>query len=265
MGQMILTKKQFCKDDGYIAWHGYQSFKPGEVTPEECHAIGVQTARELWGKHFQIIVTTHLDREHLHNHFCFNSVGFRDGRKYNYSKAERRRFMDVSDRICAEHGLTVIRNPKKSPSRPVWLDEQAGKPTRYNIYRQDFLDGARGSWTVPQLEAYLTRLGYEVDFTGPKWKMKLPHQYRRAFHPHRYHDDPSVRKRNGSQNQDPNPNRKEPQPMSNKILAEYLPVDKLRPFEGHPFQVKDNEEMNQLVWSIITQAWSDRWAQVNMK
>ncbi len=84
--QMILTKKQFGKDDGYIAWHGYQSFKPGEVTPDECHAIGVQTAKELWGDNFQIIVTTHLDKDHLHNHFCFNSVGFRDGRKYNYSK-----------------------------------------------------------------------------------------------------------------------------------------------------------------------------------
>ena len=179
--QMILTKQEFCKDDGYIAWHGYQSFKPGEVTPEECHAIGVQTARELWGDHFQIIVTTHLDREHLHNHFCFNSVGFRDGRKYNYSKSERGRMMEVSDRICQEHGLSVIRNPKKAPSRPVWMDEQAGKPTRYNIYRQDFLDGARGSRTVPQLEAYLTRLGYEVDFIGPKWKMKLP-QYKYFTH-----------------------------------------------------------------------------------
>jgi len=179
--QMILTKKQFCKDDGYIAWHGYQSFKPGEVTPEECHAIGVQTAKEMWGDNFQIIVTTHLDREHLHNHFCFNSVGFWDGRKYNYSKAERRRFMEVSDRICAEHDLSVIRNPKKSPSRPVWLDEKAGKPTRYNIYRDDFLDGARGSRTVPQLENYLIRMGYEVDFSGPKWKMKLP-QYKYFTH-----------------------------------------------------------------------------------
>ncbi|WP_185963279.1 relaxase/mobilization nuclease domain-containing protein, partial [Klebsiella pneumoniae] len=92
------------------------------------HAIGVQTAKEMWGDGFQIIVTTHLDREHLHNHFCFNSVGFRDGRKYNYSKAERRRFMEVSDRICLEHDLSIIRNPKKSPSRPVWLDEKSGKP-----------------------------------------------------------------------------------------------------------------------------------------
>ena len=179
--QMILTKKQFCKDDGYIAWHGYQSFKPGELTPEECHAIGVQTAKEMWGNGFQIIVTTHLDREHLHNHFCFNSVGFEDGRKYNYSKAERRRFMAVSDRICLEHDLSVIHNPKKSPSRPVWLDEKAGKLTRYNIYREDFIAAAEGSRTVEQMARFLTRLGYEVDFSGRKWKMKLP-QYKYFTH-----------------------------------------------------------------------------------
>ncbi len=130
--QMILTKKQFGKDDGYIAWHGYQSFKPGEVTPDECHAIGVQTAKELWGDSFQIIVTTHLDKEHLHNHFCFNSVGFRNGRKYNYSKAERQRMMEVSDRICREHGLSVITKRHKSPSRPVWQDEKQGKRHYYH-------------------------------------------------------------------------------------------------------------------------------------
>ena len=56
--QMILTKKQYGKDDGYIAWHGYQSFKPGEVTPEQAHEIGLQLAKEMWGDKYQIIVTT---------------------------------------------------------------------------------------------------------------------------------------------------------------------------------------------------------------
>lgn len=158
--QMILTKKQFGKDDGYIAWHGYQSFKPGELTPELCHQIGVQTAKELWGDHFQIIVTTHLDKDHLHNHFCFNSVGYKDGRKYNYSKAERRRMMAVSDRICLEHGLSVIHNPKKAPSRPVWKDERAGKPTRYNIYREDIQKAMYGSRRLDLMVQYLQRLGY---------------------------------------------------------------------------------------------------------
>lgn len=179
--QMILTKKQFGKDDGYIAWHGYQSFKSGEVSPELCHRIGVQTAKELWGEDFQIIVTTHLDKEHLHNHFCFNAVGFRDGRKYNYSKAERQRMMEVSDRICMEFGLSVIQKQKQSPSRPVWEDEKRGKPTRYNIYRADVEKAMYGSRRVDLMERYLVRLGYEVDFTGEKWKIKLP-QYRYFTH-----------------------------------------------------------------------------------
>lgn len=179
--QMILTKKQFGKDDGYIAWHGYQSFKPGEVTAEQCHAIGVQTAKGLWGDDFQIIVTTHLDKDHLHNHFCFNSVGFRDGRKYNYSKAERQRMMATSDRICLEHGLSVIQKPKKAPSRPVWEDEKKGKPTRYNIYREDIQKAMYGSRRIDLMIKYLERLGYDVDFTGPKWKIKL-HKYRYFTH-----------------------------------------------------------------------------------
>ena len=84
--QMIMTKKQFGKTEGYIAWHGYQSFRPGEVSPDECHQIGIEYAKEMWGDRFQIIVTTHLDKDHLHNHFCFNSVSYRDGKKYNFSQ-----------------------------------------------------------------------------------------------------------------------------------------------------------------------------------
>lgn len=135
--QMILTKKQYAKTDKYIAWHGYQSFKPGEITPEKCHEIGVRLAQKMWGDKYQIIVSTHLDQEHLHNHFCFNSVSFLDGKKYNYSKSEQQRLRDTSDKLCREYGLSVIDRPKKAPSRPLYLDEKSGKPTRYNTYRED--------------------------------------------------------------------------------------------------------------------------------
>lgn len=172
--QMILTKKQYGKDNGYIAWHGYQSFKPDEVTPEEAHEIGLQLAKEMWGDRFQIIVTTHLDKDHIHNHFCFNSVSFIDGEKYNYSKAELRKLRDVSDRICAEHGLSVIKNPHKAPSRPIWLDEKSGKPTRYNVYREDVREAANFSRRPYYMEEYLQRKGYITDFTGKHWKLRLP-------------------------------------------------------------------------------------------
>lgn len=106
--QMILTKKQYGKEDKYIAWHGYQSFKPTEITAEQCHKIGQKLAKKMWGDRYQIIVTTHLDKDHLHNHFCFNSVSYLDGGKYNYSKSEQKRLRDVSDRLCREYGLSVI-------------------------------------------------------------------------------------------------------------------------------------------------------------
>lgn len=172
--QMILTKKQYGKHNGYIAWHGYQSFKPEEVTPEQAHELGLQLAKEMWGDRYQIIVTTHLDKEHIHNHFCFNSVSFLDGKKYNYSKTEQKRLREVSDRICAEHGLSVIKNPHKAPSRPVWLDEKNGKPTRYNVYREDIREAANYSRNPYYMEDYLMRKGYITDFTGKHWKLRLP-------------------------------------------------------------------------------------------
>ena len=173
--QMILTKKQFHKTDGYIAWHGYQSFKPGEVTPELCHQIGVETAKHLWGDRFQIIVTTHLDKGHLHNHWVFNSVSFVDGKKYNHSKQEIEWMRRVSDYYCQVHGLSVIPVPHKAPSRPVYFDEKDGKPTRYNIYREDIREAFRNSCTIRDAEAYLRRLGYITDFTSRvHFRIRLP-------------------------------------------------------------------------------------------
>lgn len=172
--QMILTKQRYGKEDGYIAWHGYQSFKPGEVTPEQCHALGVELAKQMWGDRFQIIVTTHLDKEHLHNHFCINSVSFKDGGKYNFSKKELKRLRETSDRLCREYGLSVVEHPHKAPSRQVWLDEQAGKPTRYNIYRADVQKAIDGSITGRGMVQYLQGRGYIVDSTGPNLKIRLP-------------------------------------------------------------------------------------------
>lgn len=172
--QMILTKKRYGKTDGYIAWHGYQSFKPEEVTPQIAHEIGVKLAKEMWGDRFEIIVTTHLDKEHLHCHFCFNSVSFRDGGKYNYSKTEQKRLRELSDRLCREYGLSVIEKPYKAPSRLVWLDEKSGKPTRYNVYRADVREAIEFSRSEKYMEEYLRRKGYITDFTGRHWKLRLP-------------------------------------------------------------------------------------------
>ncbi len=192
--QMILTKKQFNKEDKYIAWHGYQSFKPDEVTPELCHEIGVKLARQIWGcglpvatsdcdskqKHrpsrqarprFQVIVSTHLDKEHLHNHFCFNSVSFLDGKKYNYSKTEMQKLRNVSDELCKEYGLSVIEtdNKSKAPSRILYFPEKSNEPTKYNLMRTAIDEAIKISPAPKEFVRIMRKKGYIVN-VNPKRK-----------------------------------------------------------------------------------------------
>ena len=160
--QMILTKKQYGKDDGYIAWHGYQSFKPGEVTPEQCHAIGLELAKRLWWPHYQVLVATHLDREHLHNHFLINSVSMVNGKKFNDDKRCYYEMRRVSDAICRERGLSVIDKPKSHTPRSIFFAEKRGEPTKYNLMREA-IDKALAVCSTPEdLRTELRRLGYEI-------------------------------------------------------------------------------------------------------
>lgn len=76
IAEMNATKRLFGKTGGTVAFHAYQSFIPGEATPEIAHEIGTRLDRELWDGSFQIVVTTHLVKGHIHNHIAINSVGF---------------------------------------------------------------------------------------------------------------------------------------------------------------------------------------------
>ncbi len=165
--QMIMTKQQFNKSDKYIAWHGYQSFKPGEITPELCHEIGVKLAKQMWGDRFQVIVSTHLDKDHLHNHFCFNSVSFLDGKKYNYSKSEMQRLRNLSDELCKEYGLSVIAtdNKSKSPSRTLYFAEKNNEPTKYNLMRTAIDEAIKISPAPKEFVRIMRKKGYIVNVT----------------------------------------------------------------------------------------------------
>lgn len=89
--EMMAVKKRYGKDEGIMAFHGYQSFAPGECTPAMAHEIGVKLAEELWGSRFQVLVATHLDKaHHLHNHFVVNSVSFADGKRYHRTNQDYR-------------------------------------------------------------------------------------------------------------------------------------------------------------------------------
>lgn len=84
--EMMIAKAQWNDTSEIVCYHGFQSFKAGEVTPEQAHEVGVKLAEKMWGDRFQVIVATHLNTECLHNHFVVNSVSFIDGRHYHDNK-----------------------------------------------------------------------------------------------------------------------------------------------------------------------------------
>ena len=168
--QMSRTKLQFQKTDGILAFHGYQSFAPGEATTETAHAIGIKLAQELWGERFEVVVSTHLDKHHLHNHFVLNSVSFMDGKRYYDNNATYALMRQTSDRLCREHSLSVIEKPQKGKSKHYaeWKAEQEGKPTWRNLIREDVDKAIAVSMTFSQFIANLRKQDCEVK-TGVKY------------------------------------------------------------------------------------------------
>ena len=106
--EMRLTKKHYGKTDKILGFHAYQSFVQGETTPEIAHEIGVKLAQELWGDRFEVIVTTHLNTNCLHNHLVLNSVSFVDGKKFYDNRESYALMRATSDELCREYGLNVL-------------------------------------------------------------------------------------------------------------------------------------------------------------
>lgn len=178
---MDRTKRRYNKRDGVQGYHIIQSFKPGELTPEQTHVIGVEFARRLFGERFEVVIGTHLDRHHLHNHIAVNSVSFVDGRKLRYNmKTYFREIQQVSDDLCREYGLSVIQPKGKGKSHVEWQAEKAKKPTIRAQIRRD-IDGIIGrSLNFTTFLKDLRSAGYEVRYNGRKHTAVKP-PYGRKF------------------------------------------------------------------------------------
>ena len=88
--------------------HLIQAFAPGEASPEEAHEIGMELAKEILDGKYEFVLTTHIDRGHIHNHVIWNAVSFTDHKHYHSNKRSYYEIRRASDRLCKEHGLSVI-------------------------------------------------------------------------------------------------------------------------------------------------------------
>jgi hypothetical protein len=121
--EFLLSKRQYHALTGrrqggdVIAYHARQSFKPGEITPAEANRIGYELAERFTKGRFAFVVYTHTDRAHIHNHIIWNSTRLDCRKKFRNFKGSAFALRRCSDILCAEHGLSVIHNPKPSPGR----------------------------------------------------------------------------------------------------------------------------------------------------
>ena len=173
--QMQFVKTLYGKENGILAFHAYQSFNEGEVTPKIAHEIGVKLANEMWGDRFQVVVSTHLNTQHIHNHFVINSVSFKDGKKYYSNLTNTALLRKISDEICEEYGLSLLK--EKTCKSGINFENFYKKSMRdsdyYKFAKEDIDYAIEHSWTYKEFLKRLKEMGYEVYFRANKISVRM--------------------------------------------------------------------------------------------
>ena len=161
--EMMDTKKRWSKRGGVLGYHLVHSYAPGEVTPEQAHAIGVEFAQQLLQGKYEVVVSTHLDHDHIHNHILFNSVSCLDGKKYRDNfKAYYGDIRGVSNAVSRKHGLSVITPEGSGKHYAEWDAQRKGKQTVRGLIKQDIDAVIEQSFTYATFLSGLRKLGYEI-------------------------------------------------------------------------------------------------------
>ena len=169
---MIDTQEFFGKaghKNAVLAYHLVQSFKDFETTPEVAHKCGLELAERLFADKYEVVVATHLDHKHLHNHLIINSVSYADGYKYRNNFKDY--FIDIrgiSDAICIENCLSVIEHPQRRGMHYAeWLALKEGRPTIRGSIRRDIDEIIKCSYTMEQFWQNLKKRGFIIHRKGP--------------------------------------------------------------------------------------------------
>ncbi len=162
--QMMDTKRELGKTGGRQCYHIIQSFKPGEITPELALELAKGFAAEYLPG-YEVVIGTHTDRGHVHSHILFNSVNAQTGEKYHVSTREYyRQIRAISDRLCREHGLSVILEgqPTKAVSYIEWLRQRKGQPTFRSMLEADLRDAIEDANDIGHFFMIMEHKGYEI-------------------------------------------------------------------------------------------------------
>jgi hypothetical protein len=163
------------KSSRILGYHLIQSFAEGEVNAGTAHEIGVKLAEELWGDKFQVVVATHLNTKHYHNHFVLCSTSFKDGSKFNDCATFLHQLRDISDRLCREYSLSVIESSETGRSKEYteWEADTNDEYTVRGAIRKDIDAAIAGSTTPQHFYQAMKAMGYEIDTSGKHAKLKM--------------------------------------------------------------------------------------------
>ena len=174
--EMLAVQKRFGMKGKVVAYHGIQSFKTGEVTPEEAFEIGKETARWMWGDRYQVLVTVHLNTDNLHCHFVVNPCSFVDGQKFKNKIGDHLELRNISDEVCRRHKISVLENSNfYSKEKKAYWVEKNGKQSHRSMLKADVEYCIRYAWKGDMFFSQLRSLGYEIDYTrlsvkAPNWE-----------------------------------------------------------------------------------------------
>ena len=179
--EFLLAKRQYIAatgrvrgTDDVIAYHVRQSFRPGEITPEEANRLGVEFAKRFTKGNHAFVVCTHIDKAHVHNHIIWSSVSLEYDRKFRNFWGSTKAVRRLSDTICIENGLSIVENPKPhGKSYNKWLGDQA-KPSHRELLRVA-IDNAlsQSPADFEELLKLLQEYGCEVSKRGKSYRLKL--------------------------------------------------------------------------------------------
>jgi hypothetical protein len=124
--QFQYTKEINGKTNGKLGFHMIQSFKPGEVDFNTAHDIGVKLVKRILGNNFEVVIATHTDRSHIHNHIVWNSISKTTGNRYYDNKISYNKIREVSDQLCIENGLSIIEPKNKGLCYKEWMEFRQG-------------------------------------------------------------------------------------------------------------------------------------------
>ena len=162
--EMVAVQRRFGLRGKVVGYHGIQSFREGEVTPEQAFEIGMKTARRMWCDKYQVLVTVHLNTDNVHCHFVVNPVSFKDGTKFKNKIGDHKELRRVSDEICREYGLSVLENSNfYGGNKKDYWRHKAGKKTHRDYLREDVEYCLTFATTPREFESQLYALGYTLD------------------------------------------------------------------------------------------------------